>query len=123
MRKALLIMIAAAALAGSCGVLAAQQQPGARPTNMNANITAEQKERIRGAVLKESNAPRVQRVDFSITIGNVVPGSIPIAPVPKPIVDAFPQWQGYGYFVIQDQIQDQIIIVDPRSHTIVAILA
>jgi hypothetical protein len=62
-------------------------------------------------------------VDFSLTIGNVVPRDVALTPVPDSVVEAFPDWRGYAYFVVQDQIQDQIIIVNPRDHTIVAIIA
>jgi Protein of unknown function (DUF1236) len=123
MRKSLLIVTTAAALIAGGGMAAAQEDSGARPSNPNATITLEQKQRIRDVVLKDNDAPRVTRVDFSLTIGNVVPPSIRIAPVPESVAEAFPAWRGYAYFVLHDQIQDQIIIVNPRDHTIVAIIA
>jgi hypothetical protein len=123
MRNMLLVLVTAGALVAGGGLAGAQQDPGAYPTNLNAGITLEQKQRIREVVFKDGNAPRVKRVEFSLTIGNVVPGGVALAPVPDPVVQTFPEWRGFAYFVVQDQVQDQIIIVDPRNHTIVAIIA
>jgi hypothetical protein len=41
-----------------------------------------------------------------------------IAPVPSVLVEVNPQWRSYEYFVYDDEI----ILVDPRTHRIVAIL-
>lgn len=80
-------------------------------------LTTEQKTKIRTTVLQGGNAPRVNKVNFSISVGTVVPRSVKVVAVPAVIVDIHPQWRGFFYFVYEDEI----IIVD-RNHHIVAIL-
>jgi hypothetical protein len=48
----------------------------------------------------------------------VVPSSISVVAVPPTLVEYYPQWRGYRYFVVGDEI----IIVEPRTLRIVAVL-
>jgi hypothetical protein len=41
-----------------------------------------------------------------------------VVTVPDVIVEIHPAWRGFLYFVYEDEI----VIVDPRSHKIVAVL-
>jgi hypothetical protein len=109
------------------------QQPGAREGQRKGeprtqgqrqgagaavNLTTEQRTRIRETVIRGSNAPRVNNVNFSISVGTVIPSSVRVVTVPSVIVDVHPEWRGYFYFVYEDEV----IIVD-KNHHIVAILA
>jgi hypothetical protein len=38
--------------------------------------------------------------------------------VPVQVVEVYPEWRGFNYILVGDQI----IVVDPRTHEIVAIL-
>jgi hypothetical protein len=86
-------------------------------TGGSATFTTEQRTQIRTTVLQGSNAPRATNVNFSINVGTVVPKNVRIVGVPRVILDVHPNWRGYSYFVVNDQI----IIVD-RNHKIVAVL-
>ena len=59
----------------------------------------------------------MSKVNFSISVGTVVPRSVKVVTVPTVIVDIHPEWRGFLYFVYEDEI----IIVD-RNHHIVAVL-
>jgi len=82
------------------------------------NFTTEQRTHIRETVLVGGNAPRASNVNFAINVGVAVPRSVRLVTVPSVIVDYHPAWRGFMYFVYEDEI----IIVDPRSHRIVAVL-
>jgi hypothetical protein len=82
------------------------------------NLTTEQRTKIRQTVLTGGNVPRASNVNFSVSVGTAVPTSVRVVEVPSVIVDIHPQWRGFWYFVVGDEI----IIVD-RNHKIVAILA
>jgi len=69
-------------------------------------------------VLVGRNAPRVNKVNFAIRVGTAVPRSVHLVTVPSEIVEIHPDWRGFLYFVYEDEI----IIVDQRSHKIVAVL-
>jgi hypothetical protein len=83
------------------------------------NLTADQRSRIRQTVIKETNAPRVSNVNFKLTVGTVVPKTVRVVPVPATIVEIQPAWRGFLYFLVGDQV----VIVEPGTLRIVAIIA
>src|SRR5262249_40512800 len=80
-------------------------------------LTTEQKTKVRETVLQSSNAPRVNNVNFQIRVGTVVPTSVRVVEVVPVLIEVHPEWRGFFYFIVNDQI----IIVD-RNHHIVAVL-
>jgi hypothetical protein len=92
-------------------------QPGSR-TDATASLTVDQRTRIRETVLKSGNVPRVDRVDFQINVGTVVPRSVRVVALPAPVIEIHPAWRGYLYFVHGDEI----VVVEPGTMRIVAVL-
>jgi len=86
--------------------------------SVSANITPEQRTRIHDIIIKEHSAPRLDHVDFSLSVGTVVPRSVRLIAVPRVILEIEPEWRGFVYFLVGDEI----IIVNPRSMEIVAVL-
>ncbi len=85
----------------------------------NVNITPEKRTQIHETIIRERNAPRVSRVNFDISVGARVPrGGVRFAALPQTIVEIEPAWRGFEYFMIGDEI----VIVDPRSLEIVAVV-
>jgi hypothetical protein len=93
------------------GITTGQAPAGARQLN------AEQRTSIR-TVIKEQNVKPVTNVNFSISVGTQVPRTVTFHPVPRQLVTIYPDWQGYEYFLVNDQI----IVVNPRTMQIVAVL-
>jgi uncharacterized protein DUF1236 len=93
---------------------------GAAPNkgNVSVNITPEKRTQMHQVFTKERSAPRVDRVDFDLAVGTAVPRSVHFVSVPSTIVAIEPSWRGYDYFMVGEQI----VIVDPRSMEIVAII-
>ena len=102
---------------GSDGKKAAQQKSGGGGGSVT--LSTEQRTKIRTTVLQSKSAPRVTNVNFSIRVGTVVPRDrvkwVAVSPI---LVEIHPEWRGYVYFIVDDQI----IIVEPRSGKIVAVL-
>jgi len=100
-------------------------QPGQAPqgqaqqgqTGGSVTLTPEQRTRIRQTVLV-AGAPRVSSVNFALSVGTAVPTSVHVVEVAPVLVEIHPEWRGFYYFVVGDEI----IIVD-RSHRIVAVVA
>lgn len=92
----------------------AQGQQG--QSGASATLTTEQRTRIRETVI--SSGPKVSSVNFSLSVGTVVPRTVTVVAVPAIIVEVYPQYRGLLYFVVGDQI----IIVD-QSHKIVAVIS
>lgn len=83
----------------------------------SAKLSTEQRSTIRTALQKQ-NAHPVSKVNFSISVGTRVPRSVRFYRVPMQFVEIYPSWRGYDYFLVGDQI----IVVHPRTHQIVAVL-
>jgi hypothetical protein len=94
-----------------------QGAAGAR-AGVNVNLTPEKRTRIHEVIVQERNAPRISSPNFSISIGTRVPRTVRFVALPRRIVEIEPAWRGFEYFMIGDQI----VIVDPRSMEIVAII-
>jgi hypothetical protein len=82
------------------------------------NITPEKRTRIHEAIIHERDAPRLSSVNFDLSVGTRVPRGARFAPLPETIVEIEPAWRGFEFFVIREEI----VIVDPRSLEIVAIV-
>jgi uncharacterized protein DUF1236 len=89
-------------------------------TGAAVSLTNEQKTKIRTSVLQAGSAPKIERsqINFSLSVGTVVPRSIRVVTVPATLVEIHPAWRGYRYFVVGDEI----IIVEPDTLRIVAVL-
>jgi hypothetical protein len=80
-------------------------------------LSAEQHTAMRAAI-KQHDARPMTNVHFSTSIGSRVPRSVHFYPVPEEMVHFYPHWRGYDYFLVGDEI----LVVNPRTHEIVAIL-
>jgi hypothetical protein len=81
-------------------------------------LSAEQKTKVRETVIRSSNAPRVTNVNFSVSVGTVIPRETRLAPLPPILVEIYPQWRSYQYVIVEERI----IIIEPSSFKIVAIV-
>jgi hypothetical protein len=79
------------------------------------SMTAQQRTRVRQTVI--SKGPKVRNVDFSVSVGTVVPRSVRLVAVPTVLVELYPQYRGRKYFVYNEQI----IIVDDDLRIIAVI--
>jgi hypothetical protein len=86
----------------------------------SASLSTEQRTKIKTTVLQGGGAPKVSRteINFNISVGTAVPRSVRLVTVPTTIVEIHPAWRGYMYFVVDDEI----IIVEPGSLRIVAVI-
>jgi hypothetical protein len=83
-----------------------------------AKLSTDQRSRITTIIRNERVAP-VNNVGFAVSVGTRVPREhVSLRPLPVEVVNIYPQWHGYEFFVVRDQI----VVVDPRSLEIVAIL-
>jgi hypothetical protein len=87
-------------------------------TNVSVNLSAEQRTKIHQVIVSDRNAPRLARVDFQLNVGVAVPRSVKLAAVPATIIEIQPSWRGFEYFLVGDQI----VIVNPRTMEIVAVV-
>jgi len=62
--------------------------------------------------------PRVNSVNFALSTGTVVPTSVRVVDVGPELIEINPQWRGYQYFVVHDDV----VIID-NSRKIVSVVS
>jgi hypothetical protein len=95
-----------------------QGQAGQAGGGAQAQISTEQRTQIRQTVMQTGNAPRVSSVTFSLSVGTVVPQTVQYVPLPPRVVEIYPAWRNYHFFIVGDEI----VIVEPGSLRIVAVI-
>ncbi|SDJ52396.1 MULTISPECIES: DUF1236 domain-containing protein [Bradyrhizobium] len=107
----------------------AAQQPATQPstatnsaqssTNVNASVNINDQQRTRVAEsITRLNVQPLTNVNFSLTVGTAVPRDIRLQTLPADVVEVVPQYRGYSFFVVRDEI----VIVEPSTYQIVTVL-
>lgn len=80
-------------------------------------LTSEQRTTIHTSITKLNVRP-VTNVNFSISVGTRLPRGVEFHPLPVDVVNIYPDWRGYEFILVNDQI----VVVNPRTLEIVAVL-
>jgi hypothetical protein len=84
----------------------------------HANLSTEQKTRIRTVIREKVHVKPETHVNFSINVGTRIPRTVHYHTLPSEVVSVYPGWRGY-YFML---VGNQIVVIDPSSFEIVAVL-
>jgi hypothetical protein len=82
-----------------------------------AALSSEQHVKIRDT-LRGEKAERLSNVQFSTSVGEMIPETVHLYVLPVSIVEDAPQYRGYEYILVGDEI----LIVNPRTMRIVAVI-
>jgi hypothetical protein len=82
-----------------------------------AKLSTEQRTKIT-TVIKSQNVRPATNVNFSISVGTRVPRNVGFHPLPAEIVTIYPEWRGYEFFLVNNQI----VVVNPRTLEIVDVI-
>jgi hypothetical protein len=82
-----------------------------------AKISTEQRTKITSVIRSEHVSP-VTNVNFNISVGTRIPHDVSYHVLPSEVVTIYPEWRGYNYVLVRDQI----LVIDPQTFEIVAIL-
>jgi len=80
-------------------------------------LNSEQRTKITTVIRNQHIQPQTN-VNFSISVGTRVPRDVRFHPLPTEIVTVYPDWRGYEFFLVNEQI----VVVNPRTMEIVAVL-
>ena len=96
------------------------QESGAKGDAKSVQLSSEQRTKISTTIKQQTNLKRISRteVNFTINVGAVVPRTVNLVVLPAPIVAVVPQWRGYLYIIVDDQL----LIIHPSTYEIVAVL-
>ena len=82
----------------------------------SAKLTTEQRTKI-STVIKSQKVERVN-LNVSVSVGTRIPTSVHVHTLPQEVIVIYPEWRGYDYILVGEQI----VIISPRTHEIVAII-
>ena len=83
-----------------------------------AKLSTDQRTRITTIIRNEHVSP-VTSVDFPVSVGTRVPRErVSLRALPSEVVSVYPEWRGYEFFVVHNQI----VVVDPRTLEIVDVI-
>jgi Protein of unknown function (DUF1236) len=82
-----------------------------------AALSSEQHAKIRDT-LRIEKSERLATVPFSTKVGEAIPGTVHLYVLPVSIMEYAPQYRGYEYILVGNEI----LIVDPRTMRIVAVI-
>ena len=70
-------------------------------------------------MIRNEHVAPISNPDFAVTVGSRIPRErVDLRPLPSEVFTIYPQWRGYEFFLVRDEI----IVVDPRTLEIVAVL-
>ena len=88
-------------------------------TNVNASVNINDQQRTRiSASISHLNVQPLTSVNFSLSVGTVVPRDVRLQPLPAEVVEIVPQYRGYSFVLVKDEI----VIVEPSTYKIVTVL-
>ena len=82
----------------------------------SAKLTTEQRTKITTVIRQHKVEPA--HLNVSVSVGTRIPTSVHVYPLPVEVIAVYPDWRGYDYILVGDQI----VIINPRTHEIVAIV-
>jgi hypothetical protein len=82
-----------------------------------AKLSGEQRTKIT-TVIRDQHVQPLANVNFSIAIGSRVPRDVSFHPLPAEVVTVYPEWRGYEFVLVNNQI----IVINPRTLEIVDVI-
>ena len=82
----------------------------------STKLSTEQRTKITTIIRQQKVEPA--HLNVSVRVGTRVPESVRFYPLPAEVFVVYPEWRGYDYILVGDQI----LVINPRTHEIVAIL-
>jgi hypothetical protein len=95
----------------------APDQTARRGTTSSATINDQQRTQIVER-LRRDRAASNQNINIQMNIGRRLPPRVRARPLPPDIVRIAPQYRGYQYTVVEDEV----VIVHPRTHEVVDVI-
>src|SRR5258706_6679625 len=92
-------------------------QSGSSNVSVSASLNETQRTRVTESIARLNVAP-INNVNFSLSVGTAVPRDVRFQPLPAEVVEILPQYRGYNFFVVRDDI----VIVEPSTYKIVDVL-
>ncbi|MGB7036633.1 MAG: DUF1236 domain-containing protein, partial [Xanthobacteraceae bacterium] len=96
------------------------EQNAGKTTGTHGAVKLSQTQRTKiQTMIGKSSGARVTNVHFDVSVGVRIPSSVHVEVLPTEIVDVVPEFRGYDYVIVGDNI----LLMDPDALEIVDIIA
>ena len=82
----------------------------------SGKLSTEQRTKITTIIKQHKVEPA--HLSVSVSVGTRIPTNVHVYALPVEVITVYPEWRGYDYILVGDQI----VIINPRTHEIVAIV-
>ena len=89
-----------------------------RSGRASVQLSEDQRTKIKDVIVRDRNVARANSANFSVSVGAKVPKDVHVTVLPPEVVRIVPEYRGYDYVLIGDRL----LIIDPDTMEIVAIL-
>jgi hypothetical protein len=103
---------------GRTGVDTSTNVEGRGARGGSVQLSEDQRSQIKTIIGREHGPRLGNNVNFGINVGTRVPHTVHVAVLPEDIVRIVPEYRGFDYFLVGEEI----VIVDPRTLEIVAVI-
>jgi len=97
---------------------AQQSGTSGRAGGASVQLSQDQRTKIKDVIVRDRNVARVGSANFSVSVGARVPRDVHVSVLPPEVVTIVPEYRGFEYVLVGDQL----LIIDPDTLEIVAIL-
>lgn len=97
---------------------AQQNGTSGRAGGASVQLSQDQRTKIKDVIVRDRNVARVNGANFSVSVGARVPRDVHVTVLPPEVVTIVPEYRGFEYVLVGDQL----LIIDPDTLEIVAIL-
>jgi hypothetical protein len=97
---------------------AQQNGTSGRAGGASVQLSQDQRTKIKDVIVRDRNVARVNSANFAVSVGTRVPRDVHISVLPPEVVTIVPEYRGFEYVLVGDQL----LIIDPNTLEIVAIL-
>ena len=97
---------------------AQQSGTSGRAGGASVQLSQDQRTKIKDVIVRDRNVARVNGANFSVSVGARVPRDVHVSVLPPEVVTIVPEYRGFEYVLVGDQL----LIIDPDTLEIVAIL-
>ncbi len=100
---------------------APKQQTGEQNTGnapRQAKLDDNQRGQFRQTILAQRDAPRLNRPNFTISIGTRVPRDVRLLAIPAALISIAPAYRDYRYVLVEERI----VIIEPTTYEIIEVI-
>lgn len=95
-----------------------QDRGGKTDAQGSAELQGEQRTRVREVITRQGHRMERTQVNINLSVGRALPARVTVRPLPAAVIEIVPQYRGYDYIYVGDEIY----IIQPRTRRVVYVI-